>query len=392
MRRLREAAGPDQQREAIEDLFETDTPEVRDAFLEALSRTRPGDGYGYNISTLISTLGEWTEQRAVKPILDVLGGTLDTGEDHQIEVQAAEALTKLQAIEALPVLSDMLFDKSRGEGIEDDLAEAIAKIGGTTAEPDLLKALSSRRSELAQAGARALCFLPSLSTAGVAALTAASRSKNAEVKTFARLAIAATSADLARAIEDLAASATDYLLRGHIVRGLRAIGKPDLSARFLPFASVPSWSDIRLDLFALLADQRISGADAVLEDAWREPETPYIGAVAGALLLGFRYAPAVVDGLLAFLGSPAASGKDDAFVVQAMACETIANALTLHTVPDRERRLRWGLLLEDARKGKVPVHPRLAAIAGDHIERIVGTRMYKDFEAWVSRQGAVGTP
>lgn len=237
IQRLRATADAEQQREAIEDLFETDTAAVRDAFLEVLSRTRPGDGYGYNLSTIISTLGKWNEQRAVKPILAVLAGPLDTDEDHQIEVQAAKALTKLRATEALPVLSEMLFDKRRSEGLEDDLAEAIAKLGQAAAEPDLLKALSSRRSDLSKAGARALCFLPSLSAAGVTALTVASRSKNAEVKTLARLAIAATSAEPTRALHDLAASATDYVLRGHIVRGLQAIGKPDLTARFLPFAS-----------------------------------------------------------------------------------------------------------------------------------------------------------
>jgi hypothetical protein len=128
----------------------------------------------------------------------------------------------------------------------------------------------------------------------------------------------------------------------------------------------------------------------VLEDAWRVRATPCTGAVAGACLLAFRYSPEVAEELIAFLGSPAATGDGDAYVVQMMASETIANALTLHTVNDRERRLHWGLLLDDARKGKAQVHPRLPHIAGDHIERLVGTRAYKDDVAVHPRQ-VVGT-
>jgi hypothetical protein len=74
------------------------------------------------------------------------------------------------------------------------------------------------------------------------------------VRTLARLAIAATSEKPDRAVEDLAASAADYLRRKIIVGGVSAISNPELSARFFPFASNSTWADVRLDLFALFSE------------------------------------------------------------------------------------------------------------------------------------------
>lgn len=396
IQRLRDATDPQRQREAIEDLFDVDTPEARAALLEALARTRPGGGYGYSYSyslaTLVSVLGARGERRAVGPMLALLNGPLETGEDHQIEAVAIEALTALGATEALPTLSSMLFDKRRGQGLHDDLAEAMARLGGAAVEPELRQALTSKRRDLARAGARGLCFLPALSAESRAVLAAAERSKNDEVRTLARLATAATSAEPGPAVERLVASATDYPLRRDVLFGLRALGRVDLTARFAALATAPAWKDVRFDLLQLFTDQRVPGVDALLEAAFRAPETPYTGAVAGALLLGLRYEPDVVDGLLAFLGSAAATGPDDSFAEQALASETIADALTTHTAGDRERRLRWGLFLDDVRRQKVSAHPRVVAMAGDHLERLVGSRFYADFDAWVARGGVRPPP
>lgn len=53
-----------------------------------------------------------------------------------------------------------LFDKRRGQGLHDDLAEAMARLGGAAVEPEPRQALTSKRRDLARAGARGLCFLP----------------------------------------------------------------------------------------------------------------------------------------------------------------------------------------------------------------------------------------
>ena len=388
IRRLREAVDPDQQRGAIEELIETDTAEVRDALVTALSQTRPGGGYGYNVASLIRVLGEWKEPQAIQPILATLHGPLNTREDHQIEVVAAKALSQLQANEALPILSKMLFDK-RGAGIETELAEAIARIGGMVAELDLIKTLSAKRVEIAKAGARALCFLPSLSTEGLTGLNHAFQSNSGELKILAGLAKAATCPERAAdIIEEVVASANDNLLRARLIMGLRTIGNVELSAQLLHFSADPNWAPARLALFALFADQLVPGADAVFEKGWRESETPCLGALAGAYLLRFRYESAVVDDLIVFVGRSATIDSRDTFGSQAMACEAIAEALTTHTASDLPRRLKWVLLLDDARKKKIAAHPRMSVIAGDHIERIVGTRMYQDFDTWVLNAGA----
>ena len=139
-------AEPADRVEAIAELSHFDTPQVRTAFLQALGAIRVGAmGRDYEVAPLIDALASWGDARCVPIIFALLESDLDSGEDHQIETTALEALGKLRSTEALPVLERKLTTKEFARDFFEELTEAIAAIGGDEAEKILLAALADKK-------------------------------------------------------------------------------------------------------------------------------------------------------------------------------------------------------------------------------------------------------
>jgi HEAT repeat protein len=185
----------EQMQSALGIVGEYDDPMIADALLEVLPSLSLDDGYGYVAALVVGCLGALGDQRAVRPILDLLDQNLDTGDDHQLEEVGCEALVNLGAVAALPFLRAALTKWSHHE---DTVAHAITAIGGAGEAAFFIEALESRTSAIAIAAARSVATLGAL--AAIPRLERLRKSKKNDVRRPALIAITQLQPDRAPAL------------------------------------------------------------------------------------------------------------------------------------------------------------------------------------------------
>lgn len=377
---------PAVQQDALLILTESDDPNVAESMLEVLPKIDTSQpGAGYVVAQLISDLAGRGESRVVEHIIALFDRDLDeSGDDHQFEAVACDAFRTLRAKEALPFLRQALLSK-RWEYHEEDVAEALAAIGGSGEESVLLEALGSRRSDLRVAALRALRAAgteKSIEAVEKAAKSSSDEIKVAALGTLCVLKPAQASEILERAVK----AATDYALKSNVIRLVRDVQVPDMSDRLLPLLADSGWEPLRFEILGILVDRKHPSAVSELQKAMGNgTPSPWPKARSAALLLSLEYSDELVIGLLNVLATQKYDAERDSnFNAVNEAGEAIIRALVTYTPQNPRRHLDLVLLLDDLRRERIESFGRGKWLAAAAVKEIVGSDYYDAYDNWVA--------
>jgi hypothetical protein len=160
-------------------------------------------------------------------------------------------------VDTASAVSSLFLITTLGRGIEDDVAEALARMGHDDADVGLIIGLGSKRTVLRRAAARALCIAPSRSREVRAALQGTYVARDNELRVMRSIALALSSDQPAQALTEELERATTYEARSCIVRLLASGADSHLATALLARVGDPVWSDVRAALLDALGGESV---------------------------------------------------------------------------------------------------------------------------------------